>query len=155
MTDDSQQPLEGSSTKETTPPHSDKGAEKQDLEIKKLQLETLSLSRQLSRLGFTLEWLKSAGVLVALIGVGVTLYIGFRQARQIKQARLNERFDKALTRLASDKEKERINAVSSLGLFLTEHNNSLQGSALHFLVNAVSLDPIRSCSPPYSMFLSS
>jgi len=140
MTDDSQPPIEGPSINGTTAPHLDKGAEKLDLEIRKLQLETLSLSRQLSRLGFTLEWLKSAGVLVALIGVGVSLYIGFRQARQVEQDRLNERFDKALTRLASDKVNERITAVSGLGLFLTEHNKSLQGPALHFLVNAVSLE---------------
>lgn len=140
MIDDSQQAVSDPSIKETTAPHLDKGAEKLDLEIRKLQLETQSLSRQLSRLGFTLEWLKSAGVLVALIGVGVSLYIGFRQARQVEQDRLNERFDRALTRLASDKVNERITAVSGLGLFLTEHNKSLQGPALHFLVNAVSLE---------------
>jgi uncharacterized protein YjbI with pentapeptide repeats len=113
---------------------------KLNLEKRKLQLEIRSLSRQLSWRGLALEWLKSAGVLAALLGVGVTLYIGFGQIRQSEQNRSAERFDKALTRLASEKSSERITGVSALRLFLSERDTSLQAQALHFLVNAVSVE---------------
>ena len=113
---------------------------KLDLETQKLALEIRSLARQLSKRGFALELLKSAGVLAALLGVGVTLYIGFGQVRNSEQNRVAERFDKALTRLASDKPNERITGVSALRLFLSERDSSLQSQALHFLVNAISLE---------------
>ncbi|HWN09708.1 MAG TPA: pentapeptide repeat-containing protein [Pyrinomonadaceae bacterium] len=113
---------------------------KLDLEKEKLKLEVQSLARQLSRRGVALEWLKSAGVLAALLGVAVTLYVGFNQVRQSEQNRLAERFDKALTRLASEKPNERITGVSALRLFLSERDTSHQAEALHFLVNSVSLE---------------
>jgi hypothetical protein len=113
---------------------------KLDLETEKLRLEMLSLARQLSGRGLVLEYLKSIGVLAALLGVAVTLYIGFAQVRESEQNRLTERFDKALTRLASDNATERITGVSALRLFLSERDSALQTQALHFLVNAASIE---------------
>src|SRR5262249_46033744 len=52
----------------------------------------------------------------------------------------NERFDKALTRLASQRPEERMTGVSGLTLFLSDNAQLLQKQALVFLVNALSLE---------------
>ncbi len=111
-----------------------------DLENEKLKLEIRLLRRQASKRWLALEWLKSGTVLVALLGVGVTLYAGFGQVKQTEQNRLSERLDKALTRLASEKPNERMTGVSSLRLFLNERDISLRAQALHFLVDAASVE---------------
>jgi len=111
-----------------------------NLETEKLKLEVRLLERQLSKRWLALEWLKSGTVLVALIGVAVTLWVGFGQVRQAEQTRISERFDKALTRLASEKPNERMTGVSSLRLVLSEPDSSLKTQALHFLVDAASVE---------------
>jgi len=114
--------------------------EKAELERQKLELEKQLLQRQLSAAGATMEWLKAAAVPVAVLGAAISFFIGFGQINQAEQNRSVDRFDKALTRLASDKVNERITGVSGLRLFLAESGSLLQGSALHFLVNAVAVE---------------
>lgn len=111
-----------------------------ELENEKLKLEVRLLERQLSTKGMALEWFKSGTVLVALIGVAVTLWVGFGQVKQAEQNRISERLDKALTRLASEKPNERMTGVSSLRLFLGERDSSLKAQALSFLVDAASVE---------------
>jgi uncharacterized protein YjbI with pentapeptide repeats len=111
------------------------------LENQKIRLEQRLLKRQLSKQGLAMEWLKSVTVPVALLGAAITLYVGFGQINQSEQNRLADRFDKALVRLASDKLNERITGVSGLRLFVIgPESTSFRGPALHYLVNAVSVE---------------
>lgn len=115
----------------------------------KLVLEQATLRRQLSRQGMLLEWLKAATVPVALIGVFVTFTLGIEQLRQAEQARRaqaeqlqetrdDERFDKALSRLASQNAKERVTGISGLQLFISAASPKRHSPTLHFLLNAVA-----------------
>ena len=121
-----------------------KRIEKLSLEQETLRLEKRSLLRQLSWTGVLLEWLKAATVPAAVLGVLVTYIVGLGQFREAEEARAADRFDKSLTRLASDKASDRITGISGLRLFLSEPSQSRHTAALHFLINALSLetDPI-------------
>lgn len=114
--------------------------EKAALEIKKIQLETQLLTIQLSPSGRAMEWLKSVSVPVAVLGAAITLYIGFGQIKQAEENRNADRFDKALSRLASEKANVRITGVSGLRLFVVDSSSSLQLPALSFLINAASVE---------------
>jgi hypothetical protein len=73
-----------------------------------------------------MEWLKAASVPVANLGAAITLYVGFGQINQADENRSADRFDKALSRLASEKANERITGVSGLRLFVNDSKSSLQ-----------------------------
>jgi hypothetical protein len=92
----------------------------------KLRFETRLLALQLSRSGRAMEWLKAASVPVANLGAAITLYVGFGQINQADENRSADRFDKALSRLASEKANERITGVSGLRLFVNDSKSSLQ-----------------------------
>jgi len=113
---------------------------KRQLEIRKLQLEGDLLARQLSRPGRFMEWLKATTVPATLVGALLAYWVGFGQLRQASETQAAERFDKALTRLASEKPDDRLIGVSGIQLFLNERGGLLQGEALQFLVNAASLE---------------
>jgi hypothetical protein len=111
------------------------------LEQDKLQLERVSLRRLVSWHGTLLEWLKAATVPAALLGVLVTFLIGTGQVRQAEEGRAADRFDKALTRLASKHPGERITGISGLRLFLLEPDHlSSHATTMHFLIDALSLE---------------
>jgi uncharacterized protein YjbI with pentapeptide repeats len=111
-----------------------------ELERRKLELETRSLTRQLSWQGTLIEWLKAAAVPVTLLGAILAFYVGFGQLRQSEQNRAADRFDKALTRLASKNPIERITGVSGLRLFLLGEDTTLHRSSLHSLVDAIAYE---------------
>ncbi|HEX8165486.1 MAG TPA: pentapeptide repeat-containing protein [Beijerinckiaceae bacterium] len=113
---------------------------KSELEERKLELETRSLARQLSWQGTLIDWLKAATVPVTLLGAILAFYVGFGQLRQSEQNRTADRFDKALTRLASKNPIERITGVSSLRLFLFDEDRSLHRSSLHSLIDALAYE---------------
>ena len=115
-------------------------ATKDKLETEKLLLETQSLQRQLSVRGVLLAWLQAASVPVALLGAILAFFVGFGQLRQGADSQAADRFDKALTRLASERPDERMTGVSGLNLFLNDASSPLQSQALQFLINRLSLE---------------
>jgi hypothetical protein len=115
-------------------------AQKRELEMRKLSLEQRLLTRQLSLQGLLIEWLKAAAVPVTLLGAITAFFIGFGQLRQNAENQTAERFDKSLTRLASERADERMTGVSGLQLFLHARDTSLQEQTLQFLINALSLE---------------
>lgn len=115
-------------------------AQKRELEMQKLSLEQRLLTRQLSLQGLLIEWLKAAAVPVTLLGAITAFFIGFGQLRQNAENQTAERFDKSLTRLASERADERMTGVSGLQLFLHARDTSLQEQTLQFLINALSLE---------------
>jgi Pentapeptide repeats (8 copies) len=119
---------------------SQQNAEKSAFEAAKLSLETRLLQRQLSVSGLLMGWLQAASVPVALVGAILAFFVGFGQLRQGADNQAAERFDKALTRLASQRPDERMTGVSGLDLFLRDDNPLLQKQALQFLINGLSLE---------------
>lgn len=115
-------------------------AEKETLETEKLLLEKRVLQSQLSVSGQVLAWLQAASVPVALLGAILAFFVGFGQLRQGADSQAADRFDKALTRLASERSDERMAGVSGLNLFLNDSNSPLQSQALQFLINRLSLE---------------
>src|SRR5580704_3328910 len=127
------------------PPHVNQGEagsriERLRLEKQKQILELRSLVRSLSWHGTSLEWLKAATVPAALLGVLVTFMIGSNQIQQTQDARDSERFDRALSRLASSSTNERLTGVAGLRLFLATQNNLRHAATLQFLVNAAAIE---------------
>jgi uncharacterized protein YjbI with pentapeptide repeats len=114
--------------------------EKSALETDKLALEKRLLERQLSVPGLMMAWLQAASVPVALLGAILAFFVGFGQLRQGAENQAADRFDKALTRLASKRQDERMTGVSGLQLFLSDSDQLLQKQALQFLINALSLE---------------
>jgi uncharacterized protein YjbI with pentapeptide repeats len=108
------------------------------LAANKLELEIASLRRANSRYGQALEWLKAASAPVAIIGFVVTFLIGLSQVHQTEENRAADRFEKALSRLASRDRTERLTGISALRLVLSERNQTHHGPALHFLVAALA-----------------
>jgi uncharacterized protein YjbI with pentapeptide repeats len=115
-------------------------SEKAALETKKLLLETHLLQRQLSPQGVLISWLQATSVPVALLGAILAFFVGFGQLRQSADSQTADRFDKALTRLASQRPDERMTGVSGLNLFVSDKTQALKKQALVFLVNALSLE---------------
>lgn len=115
-------------------------AEKTALETEKLSLEKRLLQRQLSAQGLLMAWLQAASVPAALFGAILAFFVGFSQLRQGSENQAADRFDKALTRLASTRPEERVTGVSGLQLFLRDGNVLLQNQALQFLINGLSTE---------------
>ena len=111
-----------------------------DLEWEKLALERRLLQRQLSTQGILLEWLKAAAVPVTLLGAILAFYIGFGQLKQSGESQTAERFDKALTRLASEQPDQRMTGVEGVRLFLRAQQPEWHLQALSFLINALALE---------------
>lgn len=114
--------------------------EKSAIEKEKTALEKRLLQRQLSVQGHLMAWLQATSVPVALLGAVLAFFVGFGQLRQGAENQEADRFDKALTRLASTRPNERITGVSGLQLFLSARNPLLQQEALQFLINGLSLE---------------
>jgi len=113
---------------------------KDSLETRKLLLETRLIERQMSAPGILMAWLQVASVPVALLGAILAFFVGFGQLRQGADNLAAERFDKALSRLASARPDERMTGVSGLQLFLSDTNPLLQKQALEFLINGLSME---------------
>jgi hypothetical protein len=114
--------------------------EKSVLETEKLSLEKRLLEHQLSVQGLLMAWLRATSVPVALLGAILAFFVGFSQLRQGADNQAADRFDKALTRLASSRPDERMTGVSGLELFLNDGSPLLQKQALQFLINGLSLE---------------
>ena len=121
-------------------PGTEQTPEKPSPETNKLLLEAELLRRQLSPRGALMAWLQAASVPVALLGAILAFFVGFGQLRQGGDNQAADRFDKALTRLASERPDERMTGVSGLNLFLSDGNSLLQNQALLYLVNGLSLE---------------
>lgn len=115
--------------------------DKLEKEKQKLDLETELLTKQLSRSGRAMEWLKALTVPAALIAAWVTYLSATRQSDSAAENRAADRFDKALARLASEKFNDRITGIAGIRQFLQKSNSpQLQEQALQFLVNAASIE---------------
>lgn len=104
--------------------------------IKDLRLNRIELRRQVSYL----EWFKAGATAVTLLGIAVTFGVGFYQATLTRDEQINERFDKALSRISSANVNDRLMGVSSLRLFLMKDRSDRQEDALYFLINAVNYE---------------
>jgi uncharacterized protein YjbI with pentapeptide repeats len=114
--------------------------QKQNLEIEKLLRERQLLDRQLSTQGLLIEWLKAAAVPITLLGAIVAFYTGFGQLQQASRSQAADRFDKALSRLSSDRVEEKLTGISGLQLFLESQDAQFQEQTLQYLINALSLE---------------
>ena len=113
--------------------------EKVALEQEKLRLESRALRRQLSLHGLLLEWMKAATVPAAVLGVLVTYIIGTWQFRETEEGRAADRFDKALSRLATpDNALARMTGVAGLRQFLADGKDEHQLEAVRYLVTTIA-----------------
>ena len=110
------------------------------LEVDKLALEVRVLRHQTSMTGRFLGILQASAVPAALLGVLVTFIIGTNQVKETEENRTAERFDGAVTKLASDKASERLAGASGLSLFVSAGNREWNAPALQYLINAVSIE---------------
>ncbi|HEY2117589.1 MAG TPA: pentapeptide repeat-containing protein [Candidatus Acidoferrum sp.] len=101
---------------EAVPPTVD---EQKEASLEKLRLETQVLRQQLSAQFRFLEWLKALTAPIAILAFVWTIATGFDQLREEHVARDREAFDRAVTRLGSDKAGERLTGIVSLEAFLT------------------------------------
>jgi hypothetical protein len=110
--------------------------------IAKLQLEQVALKRQMSPSGRGLEWLKAASAPVALIALLWTVIAGVESMKQGRRAAVDERFDKAITRMASPDGYQRLTGITGLRQFLSDPNH--EADAVSYLVTALAVekDPI-------------
>jgi len=104
--------------------------------IKKLRVDRIGLKRQLSRT----EWLKAFTAPVAFVAIVVSGVLTYQQIEQTQNARDDERFDKALTRLTSNNPNQRIMGVASLRLFLTANYKAKHYDTLYFLIGHTILE---------------
>src|SRR6266851_3090252 len=74
----------------------------------KLKLETEILARQLKPRYFLLEVAKAIAGPVAVLGLMWTIVVGISQQGALQQSKEDERFDKAVTRLAGPSPTERL-----------------------------------------------
>jgi uncharacterized protein YjbI with pentapeptide repeats len=115
-----------------------------ELRKKNLELETKLLSQQLHPKYRMLEAAKAVAGSLAIFGVVVTLYLGVSQLGETHRSNDDERFDKAVARLASSTPTERLAGVVGLGLYLEPRQKPRHRATLRFLVNALAAeqDPV-------------
>jgi hypothetical protein len=107
------------------------------LRQEKLRLEITSIKRQLK----IPELVKVLTGPVAVIGVVVTVVLGSLQLHQANQSRDDERFDKAITRLAASTPGERLSGIAGVELYLDSQQKTRHRPALRFLVGALAAEP--------------
>jgi len=110
----------------------------------KLKLETKVLAKQLEPRYWKLELLKAIVGSLTLVGIAVTLGLGLAQLSITRHSNDDERFDKAVTRLAGSTPTERLAGVVGLGLYLEPRQKQRHRATLRFLVNALAVeqDPV-------------
>ena len=114
---------------------------KLELECEKLAAERRLLARQLTTSWHFLEWLKGLTVPAAIFSVIATVGIGYQQIQQAQEARLNDRFEKVLVRLASQNANERLTGVAGLSLFTSDRGSAgFDKLALFYLVEALATE---------------
>ena len=109
-----------------------------ELQRTKLELETQLLRRQLRPRFFWIELAKAVAAPVAVLGLIWTIYVGVGQLRESRRLRDEERFDKAVTRLAGSTATERLAGVAGLQLFLEPAQKNWHRPTLRFFVNALA-----------------
>jgi hypothetical protein len=101
----------------------------------KLEIEGLEFNQR-----FRIELLKSLAAPIAIIGFVVTFILGIAQYNQAARARDDERFDKAVGRLAAPEPTERLAGIAGLELFLGRDKQERHRDTLHFLINALAVE---------------
>jgi hypothetical protein len=112
-----------------------------NLRKRKLRLETKLLVRQLRPAYQCLEIAKGVASGLTLVGIVVTLYLGLQQINEVHRSNEDERFDKAVARLAGSTPTERLAGVVGLGLYLEPQEKSRHQATLRFFVNALAVEP--------------
>lgn len=114
------------------------------LEQRRLALEVLALERKASWQGRLVELLQAAAIPATIISVAFSVFFSLSQLHRADDARIDDRFDKALTRLASDQQAVRISGVSGLRLFISNGEASRRAEAVQFLIDALAAekDPV-------------
>ena len=111
-----------------------------ELRKKKLELETKVLAQQLQPRYWKLELAKVIVGSLTIAGIVSTLVLGLLQLSRTRQSNDDERFDKAVTRLASSDPTERLAGVVGLGLYLEPRQRQRHRATLRFLVNALAVE---------------
>jgi uncharacterized protein YjbI with pentapeptide repeats len=112
----------------------------QEKRIANLQLENKQLEFATSDAGRRLEWLKALVGPTAIASLMVTLVVAYQQLSNLAQTRDVERFDRAVGRLGSLNVSERLTGLTALQNFLQSDDQSFDGPALLFLVNAAAVE---------------
>lgn len=107
------------------------------LRKRKLALETQVLGQQVK---WRIEIFKAVTGPVAIAALGVTIFLGISQLREARQSRDDERFDRAVARLAGSTATERLSGVAGLGLYLEPQQKARHRATLRFLVNALAVE---------------
>jgi uncharacterized protein YjbI with pentapeptide repeats len=105
--------------------------------LEKLELEIAALRRQIK----IPELVRVLTGPVAVIGVVVTVILGSLQLHQANQSRDDERFDKAISRLAAANPAERLSGIAGVELYLDPQQKTRHRPALRFLVGALAVEP--------------
>ena len=106
--------------------------EKRGLELEKLRFEATTSKK--------LEIFKGIGVFVTTLGILGTLWLGISQLRETQASHDDERFERAVARLASSQATERLTGLAAVQQFLRSPDSSRQESTLRYLVNAVVIE---------------
>jgi hypothetical protein len=114
--------------------------DKRDAEarIAKIDLEKKVLSDQLTRASQLREWLKTLGTAAAILVFLWTVISGLQQLRDNLTSREEERFERAIVRISSEKPTGRLSGVVSLRDFLAPGPHA--SGALSYLANAMILE---------------
>ncbi len=117
-------------------------AEQRKLEVEagKLELETRKLQFDLSWKARVFAGMTGIGALATSLGIIGTLWLGINQLRQTQISRDDERFERSVSRLASQSANERLTGLAGIQQFLTSSDPSRQESTLTYLVNAVVIE---------------
>ncbi len=70
----------------------------------------------------------------------LSFWLGMRQLRESRQSSDDERFDRAVARLAGSTPTERLSGVAGLGLYLEPQQPAWHRATLRFLVNALAVE---------------
>jgi uncharacterized protein YjbI with pentapeptide repeats len=140
MAEEQQSPIGKGSTshlQESIPEHVHAEPFEAELRNEKLKLEAQLLRQQIRPRSFLIELAKSVTGPVAVIGLIFTVYLGVVQLRETRHSRDEERFDKAITRLAGPSPTERLTGLAGLQLFLEPDQKERHRGTAHFLANAL------------------
>jgi hypothetical protein len=119
------------------------------LKLEKMRLENAQTRRNIEKLGLEInglqhrgiEWAKAATGPVAILGLIVSVVLGYLQFRTATEARFEERFQKDVAHLSSPTRIERLMGIAGLSQILANRSESQRHeAALSFLVNALAIE---------------
>jgi uncharacterized protein YjbI with pentapeptide repeats len=118
---------------------------KQEIELKKLELENSEIEFKQSKRFRRLEYLKAyAGIsgfitgIVAIVTIGFSVFQWSTETEQNRNVRVEERLDKTILNLGSNSTQTRLASVIALHTFLDKNHEKYHQQVLLSLVNMLS-----------------